>query len=249
MTLEWFNRVTNNIAFELVEICDRFEELFDDGDINIDVNRISNHPNFKLSINKKEDDGLPNSSITIYFDPNNNEFYSESYTTIHENVYKHKIIFDDTFDLIEYLHDQFHEILESQITDDSESFHDEILTTFAHKKAHALHILGSHPEKVVWLEEKAINDNRIEDAFIAATEKYNHSLYYQFGVIPELDIGVIRETNDVEPIEKPEESIQFQQIFTFELKHAQFLSMYFKKSFSRYMNNDLDDESNHEIGS
>lgn len=248
MSLEWFDRLVENLEMNLCMECDLIEELVDDGMIEFTVNRVSKIPYFQIDIASDElEDESTERSLTVYFDQSHNEFYVESYEEVNDELYKTRIILEDDHEIIRFIHKDIHQILEeeTELESPNEDVIDKILHSLPNNNLHALHYLQAHPEKVEWLNEETVKVNMIEDPehFITV----NHTLSYQFGIIPDLNIGIIRELNKIEPIGEEIEGFSFNKDFVFDLKYEQFLSMNMMKNFHRYT--DLDDGLNEDIGS
>lgn len=104
MTTEWFDRVTEELQDHLNSICEQYDQV---GHMNI--NRASKHPRiefFVASTDEEERDYF----CTILFDPYNEEFYVESFDV--ELNQPTRIMLDDITDIIEAVHESFHEFLE-----------------------------------------------------------------------------------------------------------------------------------------
>lgn len=108
MTTEWFDRVTEELQDHLNSICEQYDQV---GHMNI--NRASKHPRIEFFVSTLEDER--DYFCTILFDPYNEEFYVESFDV--ELLQPTRIMLDDITDIIEAVHESFHEFLE----DDSES--------------------------------------------------------------------------------------------------------------------------------
>lgn len=108
MTTEWFDRVTEELQDHLNSICEQYDQV---GHMNI--NRASKHPRIEFFVSTVEDER--DYFCTILFDPYNEEFYVESFDV--ELLQPTRIMLDDITDIIEAVHESFHEFLE----DDSES--------------------------------------------------------------------------------------------------------------------------------
>ncbi|MCZ8533785.1 hypothetical protein MKY29_02025 [Psychrobacillus sp. FSL K6-2365] len=108
MTTEWFDRVTEELQDHLNSICEEYDQV---GHMNI--NRASKHPRIEFFVSTEDEER--DYFCTILFDPYNEEFYVESFDV--ELLQPTRIILDDITDIVEAVHESFHEFL----TDDSDS--------------------------------------------------------------------------------------------------------------------------------
>jgi len=110
MSMEWFNRVTSELQDHLKSICEEYDQI---GHMNI--NRGSKHPRIEFFISTEDDDRVY--FCTLLFDPYNEEFYLESFDmTLQQPT---RIILDDITDVVEAVHESFHEFID----EDSEVFY------------------------------------------------------------------------------------------------------------------------------
>lgn len=127
VTTEWFERVTEELQDHLNSICEQYDQV---GHMNI--NRASKHPRiefFVVNTDEEERDYF----CTILFDPYNEEFYVESFDV--QLLQPTRIMLDDITDIIEAVHETFHEFLEDDNDsewvyldeDDIEEYDDEML--------------------------------------------------------------------------------------------------------------------------
>jgi hypothetical protein len=108
ITTEWFDRVTEELQDHLNSICEEYDQV---GHMNI--NRASKHPRIEFFVSTEDEER--DYFCTILFDPYNEEFYVESFDV--ELLQPTRIILDDITDIVEAVHESFHEFL----TDDSDS--------------------------------------------------------------------------------------------------------------------------------
>lgn len=108
ITTEWFDRVTEELQDHLNSICEEYDQV---GHMNI--NRASKHPRIEFFVSTEDEER--DYFCTILFDPYNEEFYVESFDG--ELLQPTRIILDDITDIVEAVHESFHEFL----TDDSDS--------------------------------------------------------------------------------------------------------------------------------
>ncbi|MEK3952194.1 MULTISPECIES: hypothetical protein [unclassified Psychrobacillus] len=168
MTTEWFDRVTEELQDHLNSICEEYDQI---GHMNI--NRASKHPRIEFFVSTEDDDR--DYFCTILFDPYNEEFYVESFDV--ELLQPTRIILHDITDIIEAVHESFHEFLthdsDSELVyldDDSDDEDDEITIE-------EIDVEWETPEVTAFL---------IED---------NVEVTYQFGVDNANGDGVLRRVN------------------------------------------------------
>ncbi|MER2077407.1 hypothetical protein [Psychrobacillus psychrotolerans] len=111
MTTEWFDRVTEELQDHLNSICEEYDQI---GHMNI--NRASKHPRIEFFVSTEDEDR--DYFCTILFDPYNEEFYVESFDV--ELLQPTRIILHDITDIIEAVHESFHEFLTHDSDSDSE---------------------------------------------------------------------------------------------------------------------------------
>lgn len=168
ITTEWFDRVTEELQDHLNSICEEYDQI---GHMNI--NRASKHPRIEFFVSTEDDDR--DYFCTILFDPYNEEFYVESFDV--ELLQPTRIILHDITDIIEAVHESFHEFLthdsDSELVyldDDSDDEDDEITIE-------EIDVEWETPEVTAFL---------IED---------NVEVTYQFGVDNANGDGVLRRVN------------------------------------------------------
>lgn len=168
ITTEWFDRVTEELQDHLNSICEEYDQI---GHMNI--NRASKHPRIEFFVSTEDEDR--DYFCTILFDPYNEEFYVESFDV--ELLQPTRIILHDITDIIEAVHESFHELLthdsDSELVyldDDSDDEDDEITIE-------EIDVEWETPEVTAFL---------IED---------NVEVTYQFGVDNANGDGVLRRVN------------------------------------------------------
>ncbi|SFQ36075.1 hypothetical protein SAMN05421670_1752 [Psychrobacillus psychrotolerans] len=168
ITTEWFDRVTEELQDHLNSICEEYDQI---GHMNI--NRASKHPRIEFFVSTEDEDR--DYFCTILFDPYNEEFYVESFDV--ELLQPTRIILHDITDIIEAVHESFHEFLthdsDSELVyldDDSDDEDDEITIE-------EIDVEWETPEVTAFL---------IED---------NVEVTYQFGVDNANGDGVLRRVN------------------------------------------------------
>jgi hypothetical protein len=118
MTMEWFNRVTEELQDNLESICEKYDQV---GHMNI--NRGSKHPRIEFFVGTEEDER--DYFCTLLFDPYNEEFYVESFdVTLQQPT---RIILEDITDVVEAVHEMFHEFMDEVFYVDENSNEYEVL--------------------------------------------------------------------------------------------------------------------------
>ncbi|WP_419962518.1 hypothetical protein [Psychrobacillus sp. BM2] len=187
MTTEWFDRVTEELQDHLNSICEEYDQV---GHMNI--NRASKHPRIEFFISTDEEER--DYFCTILFDPYNEEFYVENFDE--ELLQPTRIILDDITDIIEAVHESFHEFLmddtdiELVYMEDDED--DEITVE-------EIDVEWETPEVTAFLIEDEIE------------------VTYQFGVDSSNGDGVLRRVNR---IWTDDEELEDESTFTFKKDEA-----------------------------
>lgn len=109
MSMEWFNRVTSELQEQLESICEKYDKSGHMG-----INLASRHPRIEFFV--ETDKGEREYFFTLLFDPHNEEFYEESFDTVLQQPTR--IILDDITDVIEAVHESFHEFIDDSDDDD-----------------------------------------------------------------------------------------------------------------------------------
>lgn len=187
ITTEWFDRVTEELQDHLNSICEEYDQV---GHMNI--NRASKHPRIEFFISTDEEER--DYFCTILFDPYNEEFYVENFDE--ELLQPTRIILDDITDIIEAVHESFHEFLmddtdiELVYMEDDED--DEITVE-------EIDVEWETPEVTAFLIEDEIE------------------VTYQFGVDSSNGDGVLRRVNR---IWTDDEELEDESTFTFKKDEA-----------------------------
>ena len=186
MSMEWFNRVTSELQDHLNSICEEYDKV---GQLTIDQS--AKHPRVEFFV---ETEGNERDYFcTLLFDPHNEEFYVETFD--YEFEQPARIILADIEDVIDAVHDSFHDFLNGdsdmyvavdEIEDDDEDF-----------------LLEADDEEEYYVgelvdEENMLNEVEIEwetpevTAFQIEDEV---EVTYQFGVVSSTGNGVLRRVN------------------------------------------------------
>ncbi|WP_093062048.1 hypothetical protein [Psychrobacillus sp. OK028] len=187
MTTEWFDRVTEELQDHLNSICEEYDQV---GHMNI--NRASKHPRIEFFVSTEEDER--DYFCTILFDPYNEEFYVESFDVeLHQPT---RIILDDITDIVEAVHESFHEFL-----------------------------MDNSDRELVYVEDDADDEMTVEEIDVewetpevtAFLKDDEIEVTYQFGVDISNGDGVLRRVNR---IWTDDEEIEDETTFTFKKDEA-----------------------------
>ncbi|AXI08685.1 hypothetical protein CV093_07450 [Oceanobacillus sp. 143] len=192
MHLEWFDRVCGELQDSLNSICEKYDE---NGRMLIE--RGAKHPRIDFFTDNEKDDR--DYFCSLFFDPHNEEFYIQTVDPEYGHI--SKVLLEDIEDIIDAVHQCFHEYMEDEdaiseveIIDDGTDFEglDEV-------------------EDELLLEEI---DVEWETPEVTAYYKENEvEVSYQFGITEDTGEGVIKRinrswTNDEELV-KDETIIKF----------------------------------------
>ncbi|SDN58875.1 hypothetical protein SAMN05518871_10680 [Psychrobacillus sp. OK028] len=187
ITTEWFDRVTEELQDHLNSICEEYDQV---GHMNI--NRASKHPRIEFFVSTEEDER--DYFCTILFDPYNEEFYVESFDVeLHQPT---RIILDDITDIVEAVHESFHEFL-----------------------------MDNSDRELVYVEDDADDEMTVEEIDVewetpevtAFLKDDEIEVTYQFGVDISNGDGVLRRVNR---IWTDDEEIEDETTFTFKKDEA-----------------------------
>lgn len=188
MTTEWFDRVTEELQDHLNSICEEYDQV---GHMNI--NRASKHPRIEFFVSTEEEER--DYFCTILFDPYNEEFYIESFDI--ELLQPTRIILDDITDIVEAVHESFHEFL----TDDSDN--------------ELVYMDDDDDDDEITVEEIDVEWETPEVTAFQINDKIE--VTYQFGVDSANGDGVLRRVNR---IWVDDEELEDESTFTFKREEA-----------------------------
>ncbi|WP_067729635.1 hypothetical protein [Oceanobacillus damuensis] len=174
MNLEWFDRVCGELQDSLNSICEKYDE---NGRMLIE--RGAKHPRIDFFTDSGEEDR--DYFCTLFFDPHNEEFYIQSIDPDYGHL--SKVVLDDIEDIVDAVHESFHNYMEG--ADDEVS------------------------EIQIIEEETDVESDEIEDELLLeeidvewetpeVTASYNEEegeVSYQFGITQDTGEGVIKRIN------------------------------------------------------
>lgn len=187
MSMEWFNRVTSELQDHLNSICEEYDKV---GQLTIDQS--AKHPRVEFFV---ETEGNERDYFcTLLFDPHNEEFYVETFD--YEFEQPARIILADIEDVIDAVHDSFHDFMngDSDMYVAVDEIEDDDDDNF---------LLEADDEEEYYVgelvdEENMLNEVEIEwetpevTAFQIEDEV---EVTYQFGVVSSTGNGVLRRVN------------------------------------------------------
>ena len=189
MSMEWFDRVVGELQDHLESICEKYDQ-----EGQMAVERGSKHPRIQFFVDY--DDGERDYFYILYFDPHNEEFYTE---TIDEDLEQPaRVILSDIDDIVDAVHEGFHDY----INDDEE----ELDVVYA-----------TEDDDTVYYEDEGIDDDELyvaelidEDDILeeidvewetpevtAFFKEDEVEVTYQFGLVEETGDGVLRRVNRI----------------------------------------------------
>jgi hypothetical protein len=212
MSLEWFDRVVGELQDSLESICDEYDQV---GQMTIE--RGAKHPRIEF-FTETDEENEREYFCSLFFDPSNEEFYVE--TVDPEFGHLSKVILPDIEDIVEVVHDSFHDYMngdmsEVSYTEDYCDDHTVVDVVYADDDA--------DEEDIVYLDDDTDEEVGIiyEDIDVewetpevtAYFEENEVEVTYQFGIIQETGDGVLKRTNriwtDTDEIMKDETNFIF----------------------------------------
>ncbi|MBD8068010.1 hypothetical protein [Bacillus sp. PS06] len=179
MSLEWFDRVSEELQDHLESICDKYDQV---GHMSID--RGAKHPRIEFFV-ETSDDGDRDYFCSLFFDPYNEEFYVESYDL--DLQQEARAILLDIEDIVDCVHESFHEYMS-----EDESDEDDFLDTDEDDELYLEDDSNQGPE--VFQE---IDVEWTTPEVTAYTHADEVEVTYQFGIVQETGDGVLRRINRV----------------------------------------------------
>jgi hypothetical protein len=189
MSLEWFDRVCGDLQDQLESICEEYDQV---GQMTIE--RSAKHPRIEFfveTVDIKTEKLERDYFCTLFFDPENEEFYVESFDV--DSGHPAKIILSDIEEIVEEVHDSLH----NYFNDEGYGLDDDIAVE--HESVFA-------DDDVEYYEAMQVEDGDIfEEIDVEWTTPevtaFQHEdeveVTYQFGVIQESGDGVLKRVNRV----------------------------------------------------
>ncbi|MDW7613743.1 hypothetical protein SC499_03155 [Peribacillus simplex] len=175
MPLEWFDRVSGELQDHLKSICEKY-----DRNGSMIVERGSKHP--RIEFYTELDDNERDYFSTLFFDPHNEEFYMESFEPDLGQI--SKVILSDIEDIVDAVHESFHNYLEEDDTDYEYELDDEYDESYdsdggGDSDIYEIDVDWETPEVTAYIQ-----DNEVE-------------VTYQFGIVQETGDGVLKRINRI----------------------------------------------------
>jgi hypothetical protein len=180
MSLEWFDRVSGELQDHLKSICEKY-----DRNGSMIVERGSKHPRIEFYTELEDDERDYFSSL--FFDPYNEEFYMESFDPDLGQI--SKVILSDIEDIIDAVHESFHNYLEEDEDDDDYDYayemdmdddNDDLYDPDGENSdIYEIDVDWETPEVTAYIQ-----DNEVE-------------VTYQFGIVQETGDGVLKRINRI----------------------------------------------------
>ncbi|MBT2683748.1 hypothetical protein [Bacillus sp. ISL-37] len=190
MSMEWFDRVVGELQDHLESICEKYDQ-----EGQMAVERGSKHPRIQFYVDY--DDGERDYFYILYFDPHNEEFYTE---TIDEDLEQPaRVILSDIDDIVDAVHEGFHDY----INDDE----DELDVVYATEDDNTLYYEddGIDEDDELYVAELVDEDDILEEIDVewetpevtAFLKEDEVEVTYQFGLVEETGDGVLRRINRI----------------------------------------------------
>lgn len=191
MSLEWFDRVCSDLQDHLESICEKYGQIG-----HMTVERAAKHPRIEFFVEMDSGDfeELEREFFcTLFFDPDNEEFYVESTDVDTGNMAR--IILSDIEEIVDEVHESLHDYMngEDDLTDDGT--YPPVIESFE-----------SNPEDEEFYEAIQVNNDEIFDEIdvewtTPEVTAYKHEdeveVTYQFGVVQETGDGVLKRINRI----------------------------------------------------
>lgn len=207
MSLEWFDRVCGDLQEQLESICEEYDQV---GQMTIE--RSAKHPRIEFYVetaHTETEDLERDYFCTLFFDPENEEFYVESFDL--DSGHPAKIILSDIEEIVEEVHNSLHDYFtdegydemrvepETVFSDDGDEYYEAIRANEG----------GIFEEVDVEWTTPEVTAFQYEDEV---------EVTYQFGIIEESGDGVLKRVNRVWTAE--DELIKDESHFIFSREEA-----------------------------
>lgn len=194
MSMEWFDRVVGELQDHLESICEKYDQ---DGQMTVE--RGSKHPRIEFFVDYE--DGEREYFYSLFFDPHNEEFYTEKIDD--ELEQPARVILSDIDDIVDAVHEGFHDYI-NEADDDVDVFYatqeddTEYVEVYDDDDIDQL-----DDEDELYITEIADDDDILEQIDVewetpevtAFHREDEVEVTYQFGVVQETGDGVLRRIN------------------------------------------------------
>jgi hypothetical protein len=186
MSVQWFDRVTEELQEHLESICDKYDQI---GHMTID--RGAKHPRIEFYIDDHGDER--EYFCALFFDPYNEEFYIESFDLDLDQV--SRTILPDIEDIIDAVHQSFHDYMNEDFDVDDDDF--VIEEEYEDEEDHEeIDVEWTTPEVTAYAL-----DDEVE-------------VTYQFGIVHDTGDGVLRRLNRIVTADEDVIEDEFNFIFS-----------------------------------
>lgn len=197
MSLEWFDRVTGELQDSLESICEKYDQT---GEMSIE--RGAKHPRIEF-YTELEDDLEREYFCTLFFDPSNEEFYMESVDP--EYGHLSKVILPDIEDIVEAVHESFHDYMNGDMTEVSYADDEDVDVIYVDDDCEDVDVVYAEDDEAEIyedLEESGVDFEEVDVEWetpevTAYYEENEVEVTYQFGVIQETGDGVLKRINRI----------------------------------------------------
>lgn len=192
MSMEWFDRVVGELQDHLESICEKYDQ-----EGQMAVERGARHPRIEFFVDYE--DGEREYFYTLFFDPHNEEFYTE--TIDDELEQPARVILSDIDDIVDAVHEGFHDY----INDDEE----DVDVVYATQDDDTLYVdtYGDDMDdsEELYYSELGNDDDILEEIEVewetpevtAFLKEDEVEVTYQFGLVQETGDGVLRRINRI----------------------------------------------------
>jgi hypothetical protein len=190
MSMEWFDRVVGELQDHLESICEKYDQ---DGQMSVE--RGSKHPRIEFFVDY--DDGDREYFYILYFDPHNEEFYTE---TIDEDLEQPaRVILSDIDDIVDTVHEGFHDFINDEDAELDVVYASEDDDTVYYEDD------GIDEDEELYVAELIDEDDILEEIDVewetpevtAFLKEDEVEVTYQFGLVEETGDGVLRRINRI----------------------------------------------------
>jgi hypothetical protein len=190
MSMEWFDRVVGELQDHLESICEKYDQ---DGQMSVE--RGSKHPRIEFFVDY--DDGDREYFYILYYDPHNEEFYTE---TIDEDLEQPaRVILSDIDDIVDAVHEGFHDFINDEDAELDVVYASEDDDTVYYEDD------GIDEDDELYVAELIDEDDILEEIDVewetpevtAFLKEDEVEVTYQFGLVEETGDGVLRRINRI----------------------------------------------------
>jgi hypothetical protein len=193
MSMEWFERVVGELQDHLESICEKYDQ-----EGQMAVERGSKHPRIEFFV--EYEDGEREYFYSLFFDPHNEEFYTEKIDD--ELEQPARVILSDIDDIVDAVHEGFHDYI-NDIEDDD----DVIYVSDGNDDTIYVDTYGDREmaddDDELYMTEMGDDDDIFEEIDVewetpevtAFLKEDEVEVTYQFGLVLETGDGVLRRIN------------------------------------------------------